>query len=577
MADSTGTTSYAYDARHRQTTKTLPASLGGGSFSYGYDPVSNLTSMTDSASVPGSPLTVNYGYNALNLVTSLQDPSGTTSFAYDANHNRTSTTYPDNTVMSQSYDASQRLATIAGMSGSTTLTSFTYNYAKGGSDTLLPQGYSEVMTSPNNSSVANLTGAFTYDKLNRLTNWTVCCQPNTSTNVHNYSYQYDGNSNRTQITADPVSGYSHSNESDLVFNAAGEISTIQAYDSQGVAQPLTTYTYDTAGNQINNNGDGTGKPLSISYYPTNQTQRISDINQNAETMTWAGAGQAERVQRTWTDQGVNYTASYSYSLLGLSGYSNNGINEPSQTSSVTSWIVRDPYGTPIAQRYSTGQEYYYLFDGQGNVVALEDPGVIQAAWDYCPTGNQADLATVQPTTVGLAEPLRQGAVPFDDPTKMFFAPDGTITPDYSGTPTRVSNAASNNPCLSNGNGTFLGELVNAACLAIIALAHGEVVVPTPEGPAIASAVFATPPPPPSGNGGNSGAEDQQVLSSNRFSTNQSKILNALGVTRQQFRYAVHELKGDIPGNPDVVVDLTNGDVYDPRSAEYLGNIYDELP
>ena len=114
-------------------------------------------------------------------------------------------------------------------------------------------------------------------------------------------------------------------------------------------------------------------------------------------------------------------------------------------------------------------------------------------------------------------------------------------------------------------------------MAIIALAHGEVVVPTPEGPAIASAVFATPPPPPSGNGGNSGAEDQQVLSSNRFSTNQSKILNALGVTRQQFRYAVHELKGDIPGNPDVVVDLTNGDVYDPRSAEYLGNIYDELP
>ncbi|MGI8916371.1 MAG: hypothetical protein ACR2JY_21795, partial [Chloroflexota bacterium] len=37
-------------------------------------------------------------------------------------------------------------------------------------------------------------------------------------------------------------------------------------------------------------------------------------------------------------------------------------------------------------------EYYYLFDGQGNVVGLEDPGTMVASYDYCPTGNEADLA-----------------------------------------------------------------------------------------------------------------------------------------------------------------------------------------
>jgi YD repeat-containing protein len=467
--DSTGTTSYSYDAQNRQTQKTLP---GGGSFSYGYDAVGNLTTLTDAATVPSSPLAVTYGYNALNLVTSLADPSGTTSFGYDQDHQRTSTTYPDGVVQSQSYDPSGRLTSITGKNGGTTLTSFAYSYTKpGGGDTLLPWGVTETTTSPNNTTVTNATVANSYDALNRISKWLVT---NTSSGavLHDYTYQYDGTSNRTQIIADPVNssgqivsdpsqGLPHSNENDLSFTAASALSQIQPYSPQGQAQTPVAYSYDTAGNQTGNNGGGTGKPLTISYLPTNQTQSISDINQNPETMTWAGAGQAERVKRTWTDQGTNYTATYVWSQLGLSGYTNNGINEPTQTSSVTSWIIRAPDGTPIAQRYSSGQEYYYLFDGQGNVIAMEDPGVIQASWDYCPTGNNPAVPGTQPTTVGMANPIRQGGVPYDDPTKMYVNPDGVITPDYSNVPTQGP-AIANGDCQSGGGSAEGGQTSFAA-------------------------------------------------------------------------------------------------------------------
>ena len=68
-------------------------------------------------------------------------------------------------------------------------------------------------------------------------------------------------------------------------------------------------------------------------------------------------------------------------------------------------------------------------------MALEGPGTVVASYDYCPTGNEADIAggTNPVTAVGLGNPLRQGAVPYDDGTKDFFGPDGAIIEDYNGT------------------------------------------------------------------------------------------------------------------------------------------------
>jgi len=446
MQDPINNTGYTYDAQNRQTQKTI-LDGGGHGFTYGYDSVGNLTSFTDNESVAGY-LSVTYAYNQADLVTSLRETGYTTTFGYDQNHRRTSTTYPDGVVMSQTYDNSGRLTSIAGMNGGTTLSSFAYSYANGGADTMLPQTYSETLMSPS-GSVAQVNGAFTYDQLNRQTKWLVTKQSDGST-VHDYVYGYDGNSNRTQIVADPVNaqgqlvpdpsqGTLHSNESDLTFSAPNEISQIQPYGTQG--QPLTpaVYSYDPAGNQTGNNGGGTGKPLTISYLPNNQTHSASDVNQNAVIMTWQGPDQREPLRRVWTDQGHNYAVVNDWSRLGLSGYFNNGVGEPTQPTTVESWLVRDPSGTPVAQKYAgSGQEYYYLFDGQGDVVALEDPGQVQGSYDYCPTGNEADLGggTSSLTIAALGNPLRQGSQIYVDGLKMYLA-GGGITEDYNGTGTQL--------------------------------------------------------------------------------------------------------------------------------------------
>lgn len=296
-----------------------------------------------------------------------------------------------------------------------TLSSFSYNYSNpgytnpnGSHDTLLPFTYSETLTSPG-GTVANVNGKQSYDQLNRLTYWLVTKQSDGSV-AHSYSYVFDGVGNRTQVVADPAApgggiaidpahGLANSNESDLLFKPANEIDHINAYGSYGSTgghtYSISPYYYDPAGEQAGNDTAGSStQGLRIGYTGSDQVASITndklgpDGKPEPVAMTFAGSGEAERVPRRWTDQGTNYTSSYTFSLLGLSGRATNAPGTPA-----SSVYVRDPSGRLIAERNSDGTDYYYLFDGAGDVAALEDPGTVVAAYDYCPTGNDADLAS----------------------------------------------------------------------------------------------------------------------------------------------------------------------------------------
>jgi hypothetical protein len=54
---------------------------------------------------------------------------------------------------------------------------------------------------------------------------------------------------------------------------------ITAYGAAGTNRSTTTYSYDPAANQAGNDGARLGKPLSISYPPTNRTQSIGNTGQ----------------------------------------------------------------------------------------------------------------------------------------------------------------------------------------------------------------------------------------------------------------------------------------------------------
>lgn len=97
-ADQTGTTSYVYDLLGRETSRGLPST---GTTSLGYDGAGNVLTATDTGG------TVSYTYDAANQLVSLIEPGGSctatpkdrcTTFGYNNNGVRTSTTYPTGTT-----------------------------------------------------------------------------------------------------------------------------------------------------------------------------------------------------------------------------------------------------------------------------------------------------------------------------------------------------------------------------------------------------------------------------------------------------------------------------------------------
>ena len=90
-----------------RTSKQLPSTA---TLSQTYDPAGNVATYVDAGG------TVTYGYNAANQLTKLAEPGGSctgtislcTTFGYDNNGNRTTTTYPGNTVMTTTLDNAGR-------------------------------------------------------------------------------------------------------------------------------------------------------------------------------------------------------------------------------------------------------------------------------------------------------------------------------------------------------------------------------------------------------------------------------------------------------------------------------------
>lgn len=265
MADSTGTTSYQYDALNRLTKETLPGTKVN---SYFYDNASNLSAFEDA----GTSSRVNYAYDARNLLTTLTEPSGRQiTFAYDVDHLRTETRYPNAVTQFVRYDAANRIERIWAqrVPGGPILTDFTYCYrlplndsCTGGVDTGLRQ---RVIDKDGNRTV------YTYDILGRLE----LAEERSSTGalLNSYAYSYDANSNRTSQTVNgATTTYSH-NGADQLTQAG-----------------TTTHTYDANGNETSRS-DG----HSAAYNAKDQAASITPPGGSAIAMSYTGTGQFRRV------------------------------------------------------------------------------------------------------------------------------------------------------------------------------------------------------------------------------------------------------------------------------------------
>jgi RHS repeat-associated protein len=332
MQDTTGTTSYVYDALSRLLSVTDP---GSNVVQYGYDPAGNRTQIL----YPQGARPVTYAYDAANRLTSMTDwQQQQFSFAYDSANRLTSVTYPSSTGIIHwlAYDAANRLTSqLYQQNGSTNLIWESFTLDADGNRTTKQLSGTDMP-----SSVVG-TETDTLDVLNRLTR---AAYPNGTTT----SYAYDAVGNRTSMTtAAGTTTYAYDN--------ADQLTTVTP-----PGQAAQSYNYDANGS-ITSKGTGTS-------FAWNALGQLTSATQNGVTQSSTYTGDGLRLSRT-------VGSATSYFVYDL------GAKLP---------VVLDDGGSQylygvggLLSRVLNGQPYYYLTDALGSTLAIVNgSGSLQQDYVY---------------------------------------------------------------------------------------------------------------------------------------------------------------------------------------------------
>jgi RHS repeat-associated protein len=411
--DATGTTAFAYDLMGRPVTKNTGTNTctgivdgtttANGTVCFAYDGANNLTSFTDSSGTTGYD-----AYDGANNLLKMHEPSGNcgatpslcTNFAYDANNRRTTTTYPGGATLTVGYDNAGNETSVVGKNsgGATTISSFKYCYqalvsgACPTSGTVIDQGkVSQVIKGADSIVSPATTTDYAYDAAGRLclatsTTPGACPLPTATPPASGNAYAYDGAGNRQWSVVGATTthhGYDAANR--VCWSKATTTSPGTACTPAPASS--TTYAFDGIGALT-----ASASPTSsFGYNAKGQATSITANSVTLSSMAYADVGQSERTSYT---NGAS-TTSFLSTPWGL---------DRSTTGANSSYLVRDPAGTPVAFKDSSGNHWYYLLDGLGSVV-----GVINGAgstltdkYAYDEFGRVTSKAEATPQPLGYA-------------------------------------------------------------------------------------------------------------------------------------------------------------------------------
>lgn len=357
---------YGYDALNRMISGTY---ADGSSVAYAFDKDGKRSSMVDSHG------TTTYSYDALDRLLTVAGPTGTTRYAYDAVGNRTSLTYPNGKAVQYQYDPSNRLSRVSDWASKAT----TYIYDA--SRNMTAQVYS-------NGAVSS----YVYDAANRLTRLvnTVGIQVASS-----FTYSLDKVGNRLQVTSASGGvtkyGYDVLNRLTSWTVPSGQV-TQYAYDAVGNRLSLassagtTAYTYDDADQmltggastfQYDANGNQTAKTTgsSTAAYSFDPLNRLVSAIGGTINSHYQYDGDGNRVSQTiltGTYQYQNDTASSLPAVLSEAGPDGN---------------VDYLYGPSLISDTGSAFQYFFQPDGLGSAASLSDStGALKGTYSFDPWG-----------------------------------------------------------------------------------------------------------------------------------------------------------------------------------------------
>jgi RHS repeat-associated protein len=369
-----------------------------------YDPYQRRTTMQDESG------TTAYGYDADSRVTSVDGPlaNDTLTFQYDGKGRTAGYSLQQGQSVSYTYDALDRMTSIQGSAGV-----FSYTYL--GASPLIQR-----LTRPNGSYTE-----YQYDALNRLI--LVVNKKSSGETISQYGYAYNAQDRRASETimdgapiasfVSQMTAYSYNNVNELL----------------GSTNPAKAFSYDLDGNTTRWDSPD-GKTLAGIYDSGNRLtsvgyEIIAGMTYESYQTTYAyrGDGMVAKKEEEYTKI-VNYPAvEYYKNQVKYIGYGLLPLQERDTNNSVLreyTWGKNIGGGIGgLLSMNQGGQNYFYLYDGKGNVTAVIDAlQNVVATYAYDSFGNILSKSSV------LDQPYQFSTKPYDDKTGLsyfgyrFYAP-----------------------------------------------------------------------------------------------------------------------------------------------------------
>jgi RHS repeat-associated protein len=278
--------------RVKQVVQTLPNGFSA-TIGYTYDANGNRTGM----STPWG--NFSYAYDALNRLTSITNPQGeVVSFTYDALGRRKTMTYPNGVVTSYAYDAASQVKQILHKKGDAALAMANYEYDANGNRTSMTDldgmhtyGYDALnrlvsASHPPTSYVATKEEVFAYDAVgNRLWDTNIKSYQynaaNRLTENSSFTYTYDANGNQTEMVEKEGNKVTN-----LAFNSVNQLTRVDLPDGT-----RSSYKYDAAGRRVEKSTGSTSNPAVTRFvYDGQNILAALDGNNNLLALFTQGPG-----------------------------------------------------------------------------------------------------------------------------------------------------------------------------------------------------------------------------------------------------------------------------------------------
>lgn len=315
------TKSFNYDGINRLTKVTYP---GGSEKNYTYDCCA-LSTITDSNG------TSTFTYDDLRRLTTFADTYGKTiSYGYDKAGNLTNLIYPDGKIVRYEYDKAGRLIKVKDWLNN--VAAYEYDSIGNLSRTAYPDG----------SIIVHK-----YDNANRLKS--ILDYKADATINATFNYTIDSLGNRTTVSFyQPLNAIPSEPNINYTYDADNRLLTAEG----------TTFSYDNNGNLISKTVES-----NVSNYSWDYNNMLTQVVGGGNTYGYKYDGLGNRIARVESGVEKRYVVDPSGSLSQV-------LAETDLSGNITGYYV---YGLGLISKItSSGQVYYYHYDGIGSTIALTD-------------------------------------------------------------------------------------------------------------------------------------------------------------------------------------------------------------